>query len=255
MKKKALSLLLILIAIIFIAPFLGVLIEGIKIKTWQYILQSQRTYIAIFNTLLVAVLTLIINILIGTPVALNLVKYNFKGKKIIELLVILPLVIPLFVTTMGIQFAFIKLGLIETILGVAIVHGTATLPYYIRGLKAGYSIFNRDYEKMGRMMGANSIEIFYKITLPIIMPAFIASSSLVLIVSFAQYLTTLIIGGGEIITIPILMFPYISGGDIKIGAVYSIIYITINLILILLLEKSIKKIYDKKNFGEKNDKY
>lgn len=235
-------------------PFFGIIMESLLLRNWVSVVGNSRTYIAIKNTAFIALIALLINITLGTPVASILAKEKFRGKKFLETLVFLPLVIPGFVTTMGIQFLFIRLDLIETLIGVGIVHSLVTFPYYIRALKAGYSTISRGYEKMGRMMGANSLELFFKINFPMLLPSFLAGISLVVIVSFAQYLVTLIIGGGKVITLPILMFPFISGGDIKVGAVYSIIYIVINMLLIILLERGVLALYSSGKSGEKIDR-
>lgn len=254
-KNTLIRLLLFFIIVVFSLPFIGIILEGFDLSNWSYVLKSTKTLTAIKNSSLIAIIAVLINIILGTPVASYIGQNNFKGKKIIEFIILLPLIIPAFITTMGIQFFFIQLGLIETFLGVGIVHSLVTFPYYIRSLSSGYSTLNKDYEKMGRILGANSLNIFFKINLPFLLPTFITAISLVIIVSFAQYLVTLIIGGGEIITIPILMFPFISGGDFKVGAVYSIVYIIINMSFILFIEKSIKKflyINKEENSHDKN---
>ena len=242
-KNYRIKIMILLIIFIFLLPFIGIIIESLNLKNWNYILSHKKTFDAIKNTCLIAVIAVILNIFIGTPIGSYLGQNEFRGKKIIEIIVLLPIIIPSFVTTMGIQFFFIKLNLIETYLGVGIIHSIIAFPYYIRSIANGYSTLNKDYEKMGRILGGNSLDIFWKINLPILFPSFIVGISLVIIVSFAQYLVTLIIGGGEIITIPILMFPFISGGDFKIGAIYSIIFIGINMVLILFVEKSIENFF------------
>ncbi len=248
---KKMKMLYILIMILFLLPFGALLLESLRLDTWIYVYTDIKTYKAIATTIIVAVSTLILNIIIGTPTASVLARKEFKGKKFVELMIILPLIIPSFVTSMGIYFTFIKIGLAETMLGVILIHTVLTLPYYIRSTIVGYSTLGEGYEIMGRIMGANSLKRFFYITLPHIMPSIIAGGSLVIIVSFAQYLNTLIIGGGRMITVPILMFPYISGGDMGAGAIYSFSYIVINFLLIFLLEQSVKGIYNKKMSGEK----
>lgn len=248
---KKMKMLYTLIMILFLLPFVALILESLKLSTWLYVYTDIKTYKAIATTIIIAVSTLILNIVIGTPAASVLARKEFKGKKLVELIIILPLIIPSFVTSMGIYFTFIKIGLAETMLGVILVHTVLTLPYYIRSTIVGYSTLGEGYEIMGRIMGANSLKRFFYITLPHIMPSIIAGGSLVIIVSFAQYLNTLIIGGGRMITVPILMFPYISGGDMAAGAIYSFSYIVINFLLIFLLEKSVKGIYNKKMSGEK----
>lgn len=246
MKKGVFYIITPLVILFFLLPFIGILYEMGDLEDWRYLLQNSKSYEGIKNSVIVASIAIILNVLIGTPTASVLAKEEFRGKKMIEVLVLLPLIIPGFVTTMGIQMLFIKLSLIDTVLGVGIIHGVITLPYYIRAMKVGYEVINRNYENMGRIMGASDLQIFLKINFPMLLPAFIAGISLVVIVSFAQYLVTLIIGGGAIITIPILMFPYMVGGDVKIGAIYSIIYIVINICLLLLLERAIKEKVGKK---------
>lgn len=232
-----------IILLCFLIPFLPLVTESMHLENWKYVLGDKKMLAACCNSILVAFSALGINIVLGTPAAAVLGRNNFRGKKLIELLILLPLIIPSFVTTMGIQYTFVKLGLIETFAGVAVIHSVVTLPYYINSLKAGYSTLRAEYEYMGRILGAGKIKRFTHITLPYLFPSIAAGSSLVLIVSFAQYLTTLIIGGGEVMTLPILMFPYISGGDVKIGAVYSVVYAGMNLFLVLFVEKGIKKVY------------
>ncbi len=236
---------------IFLLPFLALIVESMRLESWRYVYTDLRTYKAIATTVIIASLTLLLNILIGTPAASVLARKEFKGKKLVEGIILLPLIIPSFVTSMGIYFTFIKIGLAETLLGVVFTHTVITLPYYIRSTIVGYKTLGEGYELMGRIMGANALKRFYYVILPHIMPSIIAGSSLVIIVSFAQYLNTLIIGGGRIITVPILMFPYVSGGDVAVGSIYSISYIFINFILIFFLEKSVKGVYNRRMSGEK----
>jgi len=56
---------------------------------------------------------------------------------------------------------------------------------------------------------------------------------------------TLLIGGGEIITLPILMFPYLSSGDKIVGSVYAILFIFFNIVGILLFELGIRFVLKK----------
>ena len=63
------------------------------------------------------------------------------------------------------------------------------------------------------------------------------------IISFSQYFLTLIIGGGNVITYPLVMFPYIQSGDRTLSSLYSIVFIIISLIRVVLIEKSLESYY------------
>ncbi|WP_319201732.1 ABC transporter permease subunit [uncultured Ilyobacter sp.] len=250
MKRLVMKTLGAIIMLAFIMPFGALIYESLNLDSWLYIINDKKTYDASITTIVTALLTLFLNIILGTPAANILARKNFKGKNVIQGLIFLPLIIPSFVSSMGIYFTFIRLGLSETLIGVVFIHTVLTLPYYIHSTTIGYKTLNENYDIVGKMLGANRMQRFFYITLPHIMPSVIAGGSLVIIVSFAQYLNTLIIGGGKVLTIPILMFPYISGGNIKVGAVYSVLYIFINFSLLFILERKVKRIYNKKMTGD-----
>ncbi|MEG0237381.1 ABC transporter permease [Cetobacterium sp.] len=248
MKKLFLWVTYFLLSLIFLLPFIGIFLNSMNFKMWEYVLKSGKTYNSLMTTLLVVIITMLINFIIGTPLASFMARENFRGKMFIEFLIILPLIIPTMVSTMGIQFAFIKLNLIETALGVAIVHSVTTMPYYIQSMRAGYVTLNKDYINLGKVLGANVIERFLKITLPIIYPSFLVGMSLVIIVSLAQYLVTFIIGGGQIMTLPILMMPYLVDGGITNGTVYSVLYVAFTYFLVFLVDRIVKNIYRKREY-------
>ncbi|MGL5621196.1 MAG: ABC transporter permease, partial [Cetobacterium sp.] len=84
--------------------------------------------------------------------------------------------------------------------------------------------------------------------LPIIYPSFLVGMSLVIIVSLAQYLVTFIIGGGQIMTLPILMMPYLVDGGITNGTVYSVLYVAFTYFLVFLVDRIVKNIYRKREY-------
>ncbi|WP_297487938.1 ABC transporter permease [uncultured Cetobacterium sp.] len=245
MGKKLIIIVYFIISLIFLLPLVGIVLKSLNLELWSSVISQKGTYTSLGTTILVAIIAMGINFVIGTPLAAFMARENFKGKYIIEFLIILPLIVPAMVSTMGLQFAFIKLGLIETILGVGIVHSVTTMPYYVKSMRAGYLTLSKDYINMGKILGANSLEIFFKITLPILTPSFLVGMSLVIIISLAQYLVTFIIGGGKVMTLPILMMPYLSNGDIGSGTVYSVIYVLFTYFLVFLIGKILKIIYRK----------
>ena len=68
-----------------------------------------------------------------------------------------PIIVPGFISTMGIHFTFIKIGLTENLLGVIFVHIIPTLPYMMRALIVSFSTLSDDYENLGTVFGANRI--------------------------------------------------------------------------------------------------
>jgi putative spermidine/putrescine transport system permease protein len=68
-----------------------------------------------------------------------------------------------------------------------------------------------------------------------------ASSVLVFIVSFSQYILTFMVGGGVIKTLPLLIFPVMQNGSRTEVAVYSLIFLSCALLSVMLIEKTLHK--------------
>lgn len=245
MRRTFAILIIGIIVSIFLLPFSSLFVESTNIMSWQYVIKQFRTYHAIIMTIIIALCSLLLNIIIGTPAAEVLARNNFKGKGVAVAVLMLPLIVPGFITSMGLQYIFIKLNLIENIWGVIIIHSLYTLPYYIRVVTAGFQTVSVEYEYMGWVFGANGYKNFFYVTFPQIIPSILVGSGLVLTVSFAQYLNTLIIGGGKVSTISILMFPYMSSGNITIGSVFALLFVTVNLILVLITEVIVQLFFKK----------
>lgn len=209
-----------------------------KSKSFSTLLSS------VYLSMLVTVITLIITL----PAAKALALYEFKGKKIAEFLILAPLMVSPVAVAMGIHLSFINLGLANTFMGVVLVHLIPCIPYSVRILKNVFEITGESMEMQARVLGANPFQAFTNITLPIIAPGLVSAGSLVFTVSFSQYFLTFLIGGGRIVTFPMLMFPFVQSGDRMMASVYSVVFIITTLICVQIMEKVIKKYYKSGNY-------
>ncbi len=228
-------------------PWPKLLPDNFGLRGWAYFLNPSSRSIpillfSVFLSLVVTVITLGITI----PAAKALALYKFKGKRLIEILIFAPVIVPTVTVAMGIHLQFIKLGLANTFMGVVLIHLIPCIPYSIRILKSVFEIIGEEMEQQAKVLGANSLQIFYYITFPMILPGMISAGSMVFIVSFSQYFLTFLIGGGRIITFSMLMFPYIQSGDRMMGSVYSIVFILTTLMFLIIVEKITNKFYKDK---------
>lgn len=260
--KKLSSSILLLLALLFIGlPFLALLMtsissgwqwpnllpDSISLRSWNYVLMgSSGTWRAIGLSLLIAFIVTIVNVLLAVPAANALVRYNFKGKWLAEAILFAPIIIPPFVSVMGIHLTFLRLGLTETILGVVLAHISPTLPYMVRAVITSYSTLSVDWEDQARMLGAGTFQRFYAVVLPHLLPGIAAGASLSILISLSQYLITFIIGSGQVVTLPILLFPFISGGDPAVASAYSILFAGMAILALLGMDLSLKKYYKMK---------
>ncbi|GCD08492.1 ABC transporter permease [Clostridium tagluense] len=252
-----------ILLLIFLLPFIPLVINSFAYEfrwpkvlpsntTWRafkYVFyENQNTYEAIFNTLIIATSVVVIDVIIAVPAAFSLVRYEFKGKFIIKVVLFAPIIIPAFTAIMGMYVVFIKLGLTESVYGVILAHILPTLPYMIKALMVSYETLDTALEDQAAVLGAGPISRFIYISLPHILPGMVAGASLCFLISISQYFLTFLVGGGKVITISILMFPFISGGDNAIGSVYGLLFSSLAIINLVLIDFLLKKYYKKKYF-------
>jgi putative spermidine/putrescine transport system permease protein len=189
----------------------------------------------------------VVTLALSIPAAKALGLFNFKGKKLVKMLVLAPLIVPTVSVSMGIHLAFIKIGLANTFLGVVLVHLLPCLPYGVRILTDVFEIIGDKMELQAKVLGAKPFQVFLHVTLPMIMPGILSAGSLIFIVSFSQYFLTFLVGGGRIMTLPLVMFPYIQGGDRVMASSYSLVFLATTLFLLIFLEKTVKSYYRMEN--------
>lgn len=220
------------------------------LRGWAYLLDPRSNSLAnllysILLSLVVSILTLIITV----PAAKALVHYDFKFKKQIEILTFLPIIVPSLTVAMGIHLQFIRMGIANTFIGVVLIHIIPCIPYSLRILQSVFNIIGNQMENQARVLGASPLQTLLYVMLPMLLPGMISAGGMVFIVSFSQYFLTMLIGGGRIITFPMVMFPFIQSGDRMLGAVYSMVFILTTLVILIIVEKIMKKFYGERLKG------
>jgi len=176
------------------------------------------------------------SVVIGIMTARALECYEFFGKKAFSFLALLPFLVPGTVFAMGVQVSFIRIGLSGTVLGVMIVHLVCSLPYAVILLQDGTRALGTGLEEQAKVLGARPLQAFWLVTLPNLVPVILSAFSMSYIVSFSQYFLTLMIGGGSVKTFSIVMVPYLSGGQRNFASVYSMIFLSVTIVIFGIFE-------------------
>lgn len=214
-----------------------------SLRAWEYVVNDGRTWQAVGISLWIALIVTAINIVLAVPAANALMRYPVRGRWLFEAIIFAPIIIPPFISVMGIHLTFLRLGLTETVLGVVLAHIAPTLPYMFRAVMISYQTLSTDWEDQARMLGAGAMPRFFHVVLPHLLPGILAGASLSVLISLSQYLITFIIGAGQVVTLPILLFPFISGGDPGIASAYSLLYAVIAILALIVMDAALKRYY------------
>jgi putative spermidine/putrescine transport system permease protein len=243
-----------LIAIVVLAPIIPQIIWSFAFRwffpsllpshwsmdSWQYVFStSSRVGEGLINSLIIAVIVSILSILVGLPAARALALYEFRGKSAVEWLLMVPILVPGIVAVMGIHIMFIRYRLTDTFLGVALVHLIPTIPYMVLVMASVFANYGTDLEDMARTLGAGPIRVFWHVTLPGILPGLVVATMFTFLISWSQYVTTLLIGGGRIITLPLVLFPFISGSNQATAAAISLVFVAPAVIALIFTSRQL----------------
>ena len=186
---------------------------------------------ALWTTTLVAGLTTVVALMIGLPAGRALGLYDFRGKGVVEMLVLVPIVVPGIAVVLGLQGVFIELGLTGTLVGVVLVHLMPVLPYVILVIAGIFANFDKGLEDQARTLGASVWRVQWHVTLPAIAPGVMVGAVFAFLISSGQYILTLVIGGGRVETLPLLLFSFASAGRNDIAGAIGVIYVLPGVVL------------------------
>ena len=138
---------------------------------------------------------------------------EFKGKKLLELLLLLPTFIPQISIVFGMQNVFRILGIYSTIPGIIIAQLVFQVPYLTLLLSAIFKNYSVLYEQQAACLGVNRMKTLLHVTIPMVRAGVMVSCVFSFIGSWGNYLITAVIAPVDLQTLPVLLFPMMSSGN------------------------------------------
>jgi putative spermidine/putrescine transport system permease protein len=187
----------------------------------------------------IAFATTMAALVIGLPAGRALGMSQFRGKLLVQTLILIPVLVPGIAIALGLHGVFLRLGLTNSIAGVVLVHLVPTLPYMILILAGVFAAHDADFEDQARSLGATPAQVFWHVTLPAVMPGVVVASLFTFLISWSQFLLTLMIGGGRVTTLPLLLYGLASAGRNDLTGAISLIYILPGLLFLIVTARFI----------------
>jgi len=179
---------------------------------WRYWNGVPGIQSAIILSLEIALLASVIATILGTLIALALVRYGFRGRSVTNLLIFLPLSTPEIVMGASLLTLFLNLNFVFGFWTILIAHVTFCISFAVVSVRARLVGFDRHLEEAAMDLGANEWVTFRKVTLPLIAPAILAALLLCFAVSIDDFVVTYFNSGSEV------TFPLFVWGAARIGA-------------------------------------
>ena len=231
----------------FIAlPILSLVIWTVSNSAWQE-MTSPAAVDALLLSARTTAISMAIILLVGTPAAYVLARYDFPGKRAVNTLIDLPAVLPPSAAGIALLLAFGRVGLIGeqlTAFGITISFTTAAVVlaelfvathFYVRQATVGFGQIERGIEEAALVDGGGPITVFLKVTIPLAFPALVAGAVTAWARALGEFGGTIIFAGnvqGVTQTIPLAIFSELER-DFDAAVALSVLVLGFAFIVIL----------------------
>jgi putative spermidine/putrescine transport system permease protein len=200
--------------------------------SWRAILTGRLGAAAAVSGL-VALATAVLGCGLAMPVGHAMARLIGWRRHLAFVLAFLPVAAPPIALGLGLQYAFATLGVSGTIVGVIAAHGAVATGFLAIYFAAVFTALDPRMEDEARSLGATPLQVWTRITIPIVRRQIGDALALGFLVSWAQVPLTLVIGGGIVRTLPLEVYDYLRSGETRYAATGALL-LTVPPILALL---------------------
>ena len=185
---------------------------GFTTKWYGLLLQNEVLIRAFQNSLIVACVTTVLSVVIGTSAAWLLYRYRFPAQQTLGLLIFIPMVMPEVLMGVSLLVLFVNLGLPLGYTTLIIAHTTFCFPFVLVGVQARLQGIDPALEEAALDLGATPLKAFWLVIVPYLMPAIIAGALMAFTLSFDEYIVTIFTSGADSQTLPLKVY-----GMVRVG--------------------------------------
>lgn len=209
------------VALLFlILPILALVLRAVQTQAWQEMPQT-GVYQAILLSLITTLISITLTALFGTPLAYIFARWQFPFKRLLNLLIELPIVLPPAVAGLALLVTFGRRGLLGPLLsslgisltfttaGVVLAQTFVSAPFFLRAAQLGFQSVPKETEDAARVDGASGWQLFRHITLPLAGRALVSGLILSWARALGEFGATILFAGslqGVTQTMPLLIY-------------------------------------------------
>jgi molybdate transport system permease protein len=242
-----------LLLALFGIPLLALILQATQTSFFEHAL-AKEALAALKLSLTTSLLSVGITLVLGTPLAYALARWKFAGKKIVEMLVDLPVVLPPAVAGLALLIAFGRQGLVGqffihigiqlpfTSAAVVVAQTFVAVPLYIRAARIGFAGIDSQLEEAAYVEGANQWQLFAEVMFPMAGRALTSGAILAWTRALGEFGATILFAGnleGVTQTMPLAIYLGFER-NMGVAIALSVVLVGVSAIL-LLLARSIEK--------------
>ena len=185
------------------------------------------------TSLKAGLLTAVVATPLATLAAYGMHMSRLRAARGLMALLLTPMIVPVILIGIGVFYVYVKLKLVNTLLGLVLAHSMLAIPVVMLVVGSALKTFDLDQERVARNLGASRFQAFWLVTLPQIKFSVVSGAVLAFLTSFDEIIVSLFISGGDHSTLTRNMFNALRDQiDPTIAAISTLVIAITTLLLV-----------------------
>jgi multiple sugar transport system permease protein len=172
--------------------------KAILPKTWSldtmlFFLNSYGVLTSTRNSVLVALITLVISLALGAPAGYAMARFPFRGRDTFRIVILSTRAFPIVILSIPLAVSFIQWGMYDSLLSVALMHTALALPFTILVISSVFAGVPYDLEEAAMTLGCNRLQAFLRVALPLALPGLAAAAIFTFVLSWNEVFAAVIL--------------------------------------------------------------
>ncbi len=225
---------LLLVAWSFNASRTGARWDGFTLSWYARLFERPDLLPALWTSLVVGGVSTLLATAMGTGAALALARGRFRGRRVLEASLAVPIVTPEIVAGISLLILVTGLGMPLGLVTVIIAHTTFSLPFTTLVVLARLRGMDRSLEEAALTLGADELTAFRRVTLPLLMPGMVGAALLAFTLSFDDFVITFFTAGPGTTTLPLVVYSMVRRTvEPSVNALSTLLLVGTTLLLVI----------------------
>lgn len=211
--------------------------KGVSLRWYEEFLASDAWLMALGISAVIAVFVAILTTALSFLAAFAATRREFRGKTLLNFVILSPLLFPHAAIAVALLGVLSWWSLSGSYAGIAIAHAILCIPFAYRPILNSMQGFDLAYEEAGMMLGATPMQVFRKVTLPILRPGITTALIFSFIISFDEATVTVFLLGPDVITLPTRIFSEIQESGSPVVAAISSALVILSILIVYALKR------------------
>jgi multiple sugar transport system permease protein len=171
----------------------SVIPSEVSIDTILFFINASGVMDSFWRSVIVAVITLVLSLLIGAPAGYAIARYGFRGRSAYRLTILSTRAFPIVILAIPLAVTYRVWGINDTVIGVALMHTALALPFTVLITSSVFISVPRELEEAAQTLGCNPLQAFIRVSLPLTLPGLAAAAIFTWVLSWNDVFAAVIL--------------------------------------------------------------